>query len=120
MDATADPAALANAVEHLETRRYPSELAPAGTDGRRIQTGWAARVPVTLNPTRPWDIGGDRYPINVTASYHVDGDSQMRTLSARAAIDAQVSSAIYEMGAASAVLPLMCLIAAVTRWWRTR
>ncbi len=45
---------------------------------------------------------------------------ETRTLSARGAVDAQVSSAIYEMGAASALLPLMCLVAAVTRWWRTR
>jgi hypothetical protein len=44
----------------------------------------------------------------------------MRTFSARAAIDAQMSSAIYEMGIASAMLPLVCLGAAFTRWRGTR
>ncbi len=120
LDATGDPGALATGVQHLETRTYANDLGPAAADGHHIVTGWVARVPVTLNPTKPWDISGDRYPLNVTASYHVEGDDQTRTLSARAAIDAQVASAIYEMGAASALLPFLCLIAAVTRWWRTR
>ena len=44
----------------------------------------------------------------------------MRTFSARAAIDAQVSRAIYEMGLASALLPLVCFGAAFVRWRRTR
>jgi hypothetical protein len=120
LDATADPGALAAAARHLETRTYANDLGPAAADGHRVVTGWVARVPVTLNPTKPWDIGGDRYPLNVTATYRVGGDSQPRTLSARGAIDAQVSSAIYEMGAASALLPFMCFVAALTRWWRTR
>jgi hypothetical protein len=120
LDAVAHPTALADAARHLEPRTYANDLGPAAADGHHIVTGWVARIPVTLNPTKPWDIGGDRYPLNVTASYHVEGDSQTRTLSARGAIDAQVSSAIYEMGAASALLPLLCLFAAVARWWRTR
>jgi hypothetical protein len=41
-------------------------------------------------------------------------------LNARAAVDAQVGSAIYEMGAASLVLPLVCFVAAFRRWKRTR
>jgi hypothetical protein len=44
----------------------------------------------------------------------------MRTFSARAAIDAQVSKAIYEMGVASLILPLVCFGAAFKRWRRTR
>jgi hypothetical protein len=35
-------------------------------------------------------------------------------------VEAQVSSAIYEMGAASSILPLICLGAAFARWRRTR
>jgi hypothetical protein len=50
----------------------------------------------------------------------VEGDPQPRTFSARAAIDAQVASAIYEMGAASAILPCLCFGAAFRRWRRTR
>jgi hypothetical protein len=75
---------------------------------------------VTFTPTQPWDIGGVRYPLRVTGSYQVAGESQMRTFSARAAIDAQVSKAIYEMGAASLILPLVCFGAAFKRWRQTR
>jgi hypothetical protein len=82
--------------------------------------GWVARIPVTLIPTKPWDVGGVRYPLKVTASYHVAGEAQPRTFSARAAVDAQVASAIYEMGAASLILPLFCFGAAFRRWRRTR
>ena len=120
LEATADPDALSPAPEALETRTYANDLGPAAADGHHVVTGWVARLPVTLTPTKPWDIGGDRYPLRVTATYHVAGDSQMRTFSARAAIDAQVSSAIYEMGIASAMLPLVCFGAAFTRWRRTR
>jgi ABC-type transport system involved in multi-copper enzyme maturation permease subunit len=120
LDATGDPDALADAAPHLERRTYANDLGPAAADGHHVLTGWVARVPVTLDPTKPWDIGGDRYPLNVTATYHVGEDNQTRTFSARGAIDAQVSSAIYEMGAASAFLPLICLAAALTRWSRTR
>jgi hypothetical protein len=118
LQATADEAALALAVQRLETRTYANDLGPAASDGHHVVNGWVARVPVTLDPTRPWDIGGDRYPINVTATYHVGGEP--RTLSAHGAIEAQVSSAIYEMAAASLVLPLFCLGAALARWRNTR
>jgi ABC-type transport system involved in multi-copper enzyme maturation permease subunit len=120
LEASAGTDALVYAAQHLETRRYVNDLGPAAADGHHVVTGWVARVPVTLNPTRPWDIGGDRYPLSVTATYHVSGSEQARTLSARGAVDAQVSSAIYEMGGASAILPLACLGAAFTRWRRTR
>ena len=115
-----DPTALEAAGSHLETYTYLSEMGPAAPDGHHIGTGWVARVPVTLDPTSPWDIGGDRYPISVTATYRVAGDPQMRVLKSRAAIDAQVASGIYEMGAASAIFPLLCLGAALARWRRTR
>ncbi len=120
LDVTADADVLAHAAQHLETRTYTNDSGPAAADGHHVTTGWVARVPITLNPTKPWDIGGDRYPLTVTATYQVAGDSQTRTFSARAAIDAQVSSAIYEMGLASIVLPLVCLGAALVRWRRTR
>jgi hypothetical protein len=79
-----------------------------------------ARIPVTLTPTKPWDIGGVRYPLKVTGTYQAAGESQPRTFSARAAIDAQVARAIYEMGIASLILPLVCFGAAFKRWRRTR
>ena len=120
LQVTADPDTLAHADGHLETRTYASDLGPAAPDGHHIASGWVARVPVTLNPTHPWDIGGDRYPINVNATYRLEGENQPHTLVAHAAIDAQVSSAIYEMGAASAFFPLLCLGAALARWRRTK
>jgi hypothetical protein len=78
-----------------------------------------------LDPAKPWDIGGNRYPLTVTATYDVTSDAQTRdtqthTFSVRGAVEAQVSSAIYEMGIASAFLPLICLGAAISRWRRTR
>ena len=119
LEVAASPDALAPAPEALETRTYANDLGPAAADGHHVVTGWVARVPVTLNPTKPWDIGGDRYPLRVTATYHVAGESGMRAFSSRAAIDAQVSSAIYEMGIVSAILPLVCFGAAFRRWRRT-
>lgn len=106
--------------DHLETRDYPYDSGPLAADGRHIKTGWVARVPVTLEPTHIWDIGGMRYPLDVVAKYRVGTDAQLRTFNARAAIDAEVGPAIYQMGAVSSVLPLACFIAAIRRWRRTR
>jgi len=119
LEATAEAGALVQAAPHLETRTYANDSGPAAADGHHVLTGWIARIPVTLNPTKPWDIGGDRYPLTVTATYEVAGDNQPRTFSARAAIDAQVSSAIYEMGLAASIFPLICVAAGLLRWRRT-
>ena len=102
----------------LQTHTYENDTGPAAGDGHHVVSGWVARVPVTLDPTRPWDIGGDRYPINATASYEAGGAPLH--FSARAAIVAEVGSAIYEMGLAASLLPLLCLGAALLRWRRTR
>jgi hypothetical protein len=104
--------------ETLETHTYPGDSGPAAADGHHVVTGWVARVPVTLTPTKPWDVGGVRYPLRVAATYQVAGES--RTFSARAAIDAQVAKAIYEMGVASLLLPLVCFGAAFKRWRQTQ
>jgi hypothetical protein len=115
-----DATSLHSPVPHLETRSYPGDSGPAGADGTHLTTGWVARVPVLINPTRPWDIGGDRYPLTVKATYRVDDEGQPRAFSSRAAIDAQVASGIYEMGLASSLLPAFCFGAALRRWRRTR
>jgi hypothetical protein len=117
---SADPEALAGAGQHLERRPYANDLGPAAPDGHHVVTGWIARVPVTLMPTQPWDIGGARYPLRVSATYRLASDNQVRTFSARGAIDAQESNAIYEMGATALILPLVCFGAGFTRWRRTR
>jgi hypothetical protein len=105
----------------LESHTYSNDAGPAAADGHRVVSGWIVRIPVALLPGKPWDIGGNRYGLNVTATYHVAPDTQTpRTFSARAAVEAEVSSAVYEMGVASSVLPLICLGAAFTRWRRTR
>jgi hypothetical protein len=117
---TAADSALNQAVPQLEMRTYPNDTGPEAADGHRLLTGWVARVPITLNPTKPWDIGGDRYPLSVTATYEVAGETRPRTFSARAAVDAEVSSAIYEMGVAASILPLLCVGFAFWRWRRTR
>jgi hypothetical protein len=118
LEVAADPNKLDPAPEALETHTYPADSGPAAADGHHVVNGWVARVPVTLTPTNPWDVGGVRYPLKVTATYKVAGES--RTFSARAAIDAQVSKAIYEMAVASLILPLACFGAAFKRWRQTR
>jgi hypothetical protein len=120
LEADASPETLRPAPEALETHTYPNESGPPAADGHHVVTGWVARIPVTLNPTKPWDIGGVRYPLRVAGTYRVAGEGAPRTFSARAAIDAQVSRAIYEMGIASVILPLVCFGAAFRRWRRTR
>ena len=120
LEADAPPEALRPAPEALETHTYPNDSGPPAADGHHVVTGWVARIPVTLNPTKPWDIGGVRYPLRVVGTYRVAGEGGPRTFSARAAIDAQVSRAIYEMGIASMILPLVCFAAAFRRWRRTR
>jgi ABC-type transport system involved in multi-copper enzyme maturation permease subunit len=104
----------------LEPHTYTHDGGPIGDGGSRLLKGWVARVPVTLMPAKPWDIGGNRYPLSVMAMYRVAPDPQTRQFSARGAVEAEVSSAIYEMGAVSSVLPLICLGAAFRRWRRTR
>jgi len=116
--ATADPQALQ--AEHLATYTYGADLGPAASDGHRVATGWIVRIPVALNPTLPWDIGGNRYPIAVTATYRVGEDPRHLNLTARGAINAQVANAIYEMGIASAIFPILCVGLSVARWRRTR
>jgi hypothetical protein len=120
LEATAAPDALAPAPQALETRTYANDLGPPAADGHHVVTGWVARIPVTLIPTKPWDIGGVRYPLRVTGTYQVAGENGPRTFSARAAIDAQVSRTVYEMGIASLILPLVCFGAAFRRWRQTR
>ena len=82
--------------------------------------GLIARIPITLDPTKPWDIGGDRYPLSITASYDVAGEDKPRAFGARGAIDAEVASAIYQMAMAALLLPMICFGAALVRWRQTR
>jgi hypothetical protein len=115
-----DSAAVDHVAERLETRVYPAESGPTATDGHRIDTGWVVRVPVSLLPTHPWDIGGVRYPLDVKVTYRAEGSAQVQTLTSRAAVEAEISSAVYEMSGASAILPAICFCAAFARWRRTR
>jgi hypothetical protein len=116
---TPDATAIAEAADHLETRAYPDQSGPPAPDGHRIKTGWVVRIPVTLRPTHPWDIGGVRYPLDIKMTYRVDG-GPVQTFTGRAAVEAEVSTAVAEMGAVSAIVPACCFIAAFVRWRRTR
>ena len=93
---------------------------PVISDGRHLQSGWIARVPVVLTPTAPWDIGGVRYPLEVTASYRIEGHPQPHDVTERAAVEAQVPTALVEMALAGAALPLGCFLLALARRRRTR
>ena len=95
-----DATSLDSAAPHLETRSYPNDLGSGRRRRPRTSRPAGSRAcRCCINPTKPWDIGGDRYPLTVKATYRVAGESQPRTFSSRAAIDAQVASGIYEMGA---------------------
>jgi hypothetical protein len=120
LEISADAGVLDQAAPILETHNYSNDSGPTTADGHHVQNGWIARIPITVNPTKPWDVGGDRYPLSIAATYGVAGESQPRTLNVRAAIDAQVASGIYEMGAAASLFPLLCLGAGFVRWRRTR
>jgi hypothetical protein len=102
----------------LERHHYADATGPLADDGNHISDGWVARVPIALNPTNPWDIGGDRYPLNVTARYGAGGST--RNFTARVAVDAEVGPAIWEMGVAASLLPLLCIGAGFARWRRTQ
>jgi hypothetical protein len=120
LEISLDPMTLQMSPEQLETREYPNDSGPPAPDGRHIASGWLVRVPVVLNPTHIWDIGGMRYPFDVIVNYRAGDDPERRSFNARAALDAQVAPAIYEMGVASSVLPLLCFAAAFRRWRGTR
>jgi hypothetical protein len=112
--------ATADGAPEIETHEYANDSGPVIADGQHLTQGWVARVPVTLNPAKPWDIGGNRYPLTVTATYNLAQNERARTFNARGAVEAQVPGAIYEMGIASAISPLLCLGAAFGRWRRTK
>jgi hypothetical protein len=120
LNITADESALAQAAPQLESHTYSNDSGPIAADGHHVQNGLIARIPIALNPTKPWDIGGDRYPLSIAATYEVASDSKPHTFAARAAIDAQVANAIYQMGLAACIFPLLCIGAAVVRWRRTK
>jgi hypothetical protein len=120
LEATADVQAVAEAERHLETHIYLNDSGPADASGHRVVNGFVVRIPVRLDPTKPWDIGGNRYPLAVTATYDLPGETQRYTFSSRGAIDAGVPGAAYEMALASFILPLICLGVAFRRWRRTR
>ena len=120
LQVTADASALASVSQHLETRTYANDLGPVAPDGHHVVNGWVARVPVVLDPTHAWDTGGMRYPLAANAIFNVEGETQPRMLKARAAIEAQIGSALWEMAFAAAILPLLCFAASIVRWRRTR
>ncbi len=57
----------ANGEPQLETNEYVNDSGPVTADGGHIANGWIARVPVTILPAKPWDIGGNRYPLSVSS-----------------------------------------------------
>jgi hypothetical protein len=117
---TAAPLALNQPAPPLETRNYPNDSGPQMPDGSRLTSGWFVRIPVTLDPENPWDIGEDRYAFNIAATYNVPGDTMPHSFEEHAGIAAQVPGAWYQMALATCILPLICFGAAFARWRRTR
>jgi ABC-type multidrug transport system permease subunit len=115
-----DSSALDQATPQLEPHHYPNDSGPTAADGHHVADGWIARVPIALNPTRPWDIGGDRYPLTIAAAYQVAGEAHPRTINVHGAIEAQVTHSNLQMAIAGSFFPLICLGAGLARWRRTR
>jgi ABC-type transport system involved in multi-copper enzyme maturation permease subunit len=120
LEASGDASALNQATPQLEQHHYPNDSGPTAPDGHHVVDGWMARVPIRLNPTKPWDIGGDRYPLAIAATYQVAGETHPRTLNVHGMIEAQVSGSSAQMGLAGSFFPLLCLAAGFARWRRTR
>lgn len=120
LDVTAAPAALNQAAPALESHPYPNDSGPQLPDGSRLASGWIVRVPIILNPHHPWDIGDNRYPLSIAATYNLAGDSQPHFFQEGAFVNAQVGGAMAQMALASLLLPLCCFGAAFARWRRTR
>jgi hypothetical protein len=120
LEVSGDASTLDQIAPHLEPRYYPNDSGPTATDGHHVADGWVARVPITLDPTKPWDIGGDRYPVTIAASYQVAGEDHPRTMLLHGAIEAQVRGCVLQMGLAGSFFPLLCLGAGFVRWRKTR
>ena len=118
--ASAEPAALAPAPEALETRTYLPDLGPAAADGHRVVKGWIARVPVTLTPTKPWDIGGDRYPLRVTATYYVPGTAGCAPSARAPQLRLKYPAPSTKWESLRRFCPLYVLARPSRRWRRTR
>lgn len=118
--AVPDPGAASAPLQHLEAHDYASDSGPLAPDGTHIQRGWILRMPLALTPQNPWDLGGNRYPLNVTATYLVQGNAQPSNFTVHGAVEAQVPGALTQTVVVGSVAPLICLAAAFTRWKRTR
>jgi ABC-type transport system involved in multi-copper enzyme maturation permease subunit len=120
LEVTTEPASLNQPAPPLESRVYPNDSGPQLPDGSHLAAGWIVRVPTTLDPRKPWDIGQNRYPLDIAATYAVSGDPQPHMFEERAGVEVRVGGAMAQMAFAAGFFPLCCLGAAFARWRRTR
>jgi hypothetical protein len=88
-------------------------------DAHKLTSGSVVRIPVTLDPRHAWDLGNNRFPLNIASTFKVAGDTQPHAFEEHAAVYAQVG-AMGQMALAALLLPLCCFGAAFARWRRTR
>ena len=119
LDITADPAALTQPAPQRTPYTYTNDPNPRIPDAPKSTFGGMVRIPITIEPHHAWDLGNNRYPFNITATYNVAGDPQPHTFTEHAAVFAQVG-AMAQMALASLCLPLFCFGMAFARWRRTR
>ena len=116
-----DPATLVSKTPPFEQHTFDNDVGPLAPDGHHVKTGWIARVPVTLHPTSPWDIGGDRYPLTLTVTYTVAGETAPRMLTARTAVNRSGADRdVRDGGRRRDPSARCCFAAAIARWRRTR
>jgi ABC-type transport system involved in multi-copper enzyme maturation permease subunit len=119
LEVTADPAALNQPTPSREPYTYLNDFGRRMTDAPKSTPGSIVRIPVTIDPHHAWDLGSNRYPLNIAATYNVTGDPHPHTFEEHAAVYAQVG-AMAQMALAAGILPLFCFGAAFRRWRRTR
>jgi hypothetical protein len=119
LEITADPAALNQPVPSREPYTYRNDPNPRTQDPPTYTSGSMVRIPLTITPHHAWDLGNNRYPLNIVSTYKAADDSRPHTFAERAAVFAQVG-AMGQMALAALILPLFCFGAAFARWRRTR
>jgi ABC-type transport system involved in multi-copper enzyme maturation permease subunit len=119
LEISADSAALNQPAPPLTPFAYPNDSGPLMPDAHKLTSGSVVRIPITLDPRHPWDLGNNRFPLNIVSTFKVAGDAQPHAFEEHAAVFAQVG-AMAQMALAALILPLCCFGAAFARWRRTR
>lgn len=119
LEITGEPAALNQPTPQRAPYTYLNDSNPRIPEAPKSTAGSMVRIPLTIEPRHAWDLGNNRYPFNIVATYKVAGDPRPPTFTEHAAVFAHVAAAA-QMALAAGILPLFCFGMAFARWRRTR